>query len=96
MLIEEVERLGYKSIWLTVDLASLGNREKDVRSGWVLEDQESGTPPVYVEEVAKGGEESVNFFGTSSPVVALDDRDMTWEKVTLIADRRLRNISRYK
>ncbi|KAJ8076695.1 hypothetical protein PM082_001118 [Marasmius tenuissimus] len=80
MLIEEVERLGYKSIWLTVDLASLGNRERDVKSGWVLEDQESGAPPVYVEEVAKGGEESVNFFGTSSPVVALDDRDMTWEK----------------
>ncbi|KAL0579605.1 hypothetical protein V5O48_002377 [Marasmius crinis-equi] len=81
MLVKEVERLGYKSIWLTVDVTSLGNREKDVKSGWVLEDQENGVSPVYVEEVAKGGEESVNFFGTSNPIVALDDRDMTWTKV---------------
>ncbi|KAG7091170.1 hypothetical protein E1B28_010222 [Marasmius oreades] len=79
-LVKEVESLGYKSIWLTVDVATLGNREKDVKSGWVLEDQEKGVPSYYIEEAEKGGEESVNFFGTSSPRVALDDHDMTWQK----------------
>uniref|UniRef100_A0A0W0FBI3 Cytochrome b2 n=1 Tax=Moniliophthora roreri TaxID=221103 RepID=A0A0W0FBI3_MONRR len=77
ILIREVERLGYKSIWLTVDLADLGNRERDVRSVWELEEQETG-PVAHNEELSN--KEAVNFFGTSNPVVAQDDRDMTFEK----------------
>ncbi|KAK7036529.1 hypothetical protein VNI00_011726 [Paramarasmius palmivorus] len=76
MLVQEAERLGYKSIWLTVDVAQIGNRERDVKSGWELEAQESG--PVLYDEQADS--ENVNFFGTSNPVVAQDDQNMTWEK----------------
>ncbi|KAF9268531.1 hypothetical protein L218DRAFT_977084 [Marasmius fiardii PR-910] len=78
-LIREVEDLGYKAIWLTVDLATLGNREKDVKSGWVLEDQEKGVPTYHIE-AGNGGEESVNFFGTSTSNVTNHDSDMTWQK----------------
>ncbi|KAF7339355.1 hypothetical protein MSAN_02149400 [Mycena sanguinolenta] len=74
--VREVERLGYKAIFLTVDAVVPGNREKDVKSPWVVEDLERGYPKVYVE----GAEEEGDVWGTAGALIAHDDRDMTWEK----------------
>ncbi|KAJ3517377.1 hypothetical protein NLJ89_g549 [Agrocybe chaxingu] len=77
--VRDIERLGYKAIFLTVDAIVAGNRERDVRSPWILEEQENG--PVYFD--ALGGTEKtgeVNIFGTAGALIANDDRDMTWEK----------------
>ena len=73
--VREIETLGYKAIFLTVDAIVAGNRERDIRSPWVLDEQDNG--PVYHPESM----ESVNIFGTAGALVANDDRDMTWEKV---------------
>lgn len=75
--VREVERLGYKAIFLTVDAVVAGNRERDIRSPWVLEAQEYG--PVYHEPNSIA--EEVNVLGTAGALIANDDRDMTWEKV---------------
>lgn len=78
--VREVERLGYKGIFLTVDAIVPGNRERDVRSPWILEEQETG--PVYYQETDNDMlKEDVNLFGTAGALIANDDRDMTWEKV---------------
>jgi L-lactate dehydrogenase (cytochrome) len=79
--VREVERLGYKAIWLTVDAIVPGNRERDVRSPWVLEEID-GKEGMRKDEdaVTENGE---NLFGTAGSLVANDDRDMTWEKVSL-------------
>ncbi|KAJ3710912.1 FMN-dependent dehydrogenase-domain-containing protein [Lentinula guzmanii] len=39
-VVQEAEQLGYKAIALTVDAVVVGNRERDVKSLWVLEQQE--------------------------------------------------------
>jgi len=77
--IREVERLGYKAIFLTVDAVIAGNRESDIRSSWVLEEQENG--PVYFDPDNNDNLEEVNTFGTAGALVANDDKDMTWKKV---------------
>jgi L-lactate dehydrogenase (cytochrome) len=77
--ITEVIRLGYRAIFLTVDAIVPGNREADIRSPWVLQDQESGTSPVWDENAP---EEDVNLGGTAGALVDRDDQDMTWEKVS--------------
>ncbi|KAF8898601.1 FMN-dependent dehydrogenase-domain-containing protein [Infundibulicybe gibba] len=76
--VREVERLGYKAIWLTVDAIVAGNREKDVRSPWDLEDMERESPKTFLEEGGDG--EQANMFGTAGSLIANDDRNMTWEK----------------
>ncbi|KAK7064116.1 FMN-dependent dehydrogenase-domain-containing protein [Favolaschia claudopus] len=76
--VREVERLGYKAIFLTVDAVVPGHREKDIKSPWVTEDLERGTPTVYVE--GEGAGQADNAFGTAGALVVNDDRDMTWEK----------------
>ncbi|KAF9455693.1 FMN-dependent dehydrogenase-domain-containing protein [Collybia nuda] len=76
--VREVERLGYKSIWLTVDAIVPGNREKDIKSPWILEDIERGTTVYEGSLEAVGGDGNV--FGTAGALIANDDRDMTWEK----------------
>jgi L-lactate dehydrogenase (cytochrome) len=76
--IREVERLGYKAIFLTVDAVIPGNREKDVKSPWVMEDLERGSPKVHVDGEVEGGD---TVFGTAGALIAHDDRDLTWEKV---------------
>ncbi|KAJ7446514.1 FMN-dependent dehydrogenase-domain-containing protein [Mycena galericulata] len=76
--VREVERLGYKAIFLTVDAVVPGNREKDIKSPWVMEDLERGTPKVYVE--GEGAEDGDTVFGTAGALIVNDDRDMTWEK----------------
>jgi L-lactate dehydrogenase (cytochrome) len=76
--VREVERLGYKSIWLTVDAIVPGNREKDLKSPWVLEDMERGRALYEGAQEATGSED---VFATAGASIANADRDMTWKKV---------------
>ena len=86
-LVREVEELGYKAIFLTVDAVLMGNRERDIRSSWILEDEEHGGPTeFYVEGVAPLKE--VDILGTAGEFLSSLDRDMTWNKAgTLCAKR---------
>ena len=78
-LVREVEKLGYKAIFLTVDALTAGNRERDIRCPWILEDEENGGPTeFYVEDIAPSKE--VDILGTAGALVSNNDRDMTWEK----------------
>ena len=77
--VREVERLGYKAIFLTVDAIVAGNRERDIRNPWELEDEERGTPQYWSETGPT--EEVVDGMGTAGALIANDDRNMTWEKV---------------
>ena len=90
--VREVVKLGYNAIFLTVDAPFPGNRERDVRAGWEIED---------TERLAKAGgdkspkemprrrdeleelEEEVDVLGTAGALIANDDVDMTWDKVSL-------------
>ncbi|PPQ72025.1 hypothetical protein CVT24_008077 [Panaeolus cyanescens] len=76
--VKEVEKLGYKAIFLTVDAIVAGNRERDIRSPWVLDEQEYG--PVYHQPDEPKTPADANIFGTAGALIANDDRDMTWEK----------------
>ncbi|KAJ7631075.1 FMN-dependent dehydrogenase-domain-containing protein [Roridomyces roridus] len=76
--VREVEALGYKAICLTVDAVIPGNREKDMKSPWIVEDLERGTPSVHVE--GEGDSDEAKGFGTAGALIAADDKDMTWEK----------------
>jgi L-lactate dehydrogenase (cytochrome) len=85
--VREVEALGYKAIWLTVDAIVAGNRERDIKVFWNLQDKEkedaqARTPPSKnIEEAEKLKEPDVNMSGTAGAFVANDDKDMTWRKV---------------
>ncbi|RDB29558.1 Cytochrome b2, mitochondrial [Hypsizygus marmoreus] len=78
--IREVERLGYKAIWLTVDAIVPGNRERDIRSPWDLEEMETGKKEVHVDVADGELDGGDSGFGTAGALIAHDDRDMTWEK----------------
>ncbi|KAG5353393.1 hypothetical protein C0989_007538 [Termitomyces sp. Mn162] len=78
--VRDVEKLGYKAIWLTVDALVPGNREKDIRSPWVLEELESGEPKYCAETTDDDSQSNGTGFGTAGALIANDDRDMTWEK----------------
>ncbi|KAF9068094.1 FMN-dependent dehydrogenase-domain-containing protein [Rhodocollybia butyracea] len=75
--IQEVEQLGYKAIFLTVDAIVPGNRETDIKSPWFLDDQENGTK-VYND--GEGAADTNSGLGTAGALIVNDDRDMTWEK----------------
>lgn len=78
--VREAERLGYKAIFLTVDAIVPGNRERDIRSPWELEDMERGKPEVHgdlADEVLSV--QDANTLGTAGALIVNDDRDMTWE-----------------
>jgi L-lactate dehydrogenase (cytochrome) len=80
--VREVERLGYKAIWLTVDAIVPGNRERDIRNIRELEDIETGLIKVHegsADEMIVS--EEANILGTAGALIANDDRDMTWDKV---------------
>jgi L-lactate dehydrogenase (cytochrome) len=86
-LVREVERLGYKAIFLTVDALTVGNREQDIRCPWVLEDEENGGPTeFYTEGIAPSKE--VDILGTAGALISHIDRDMTWEKAGTPCARR--------
>ena len=91
--VREVIALGYNAIFLTVDAICAGNRERDIRAPFELEEQEreaekasagaektksSPDMPAKQEKDDKG---NVNLLGTAGALIANDDMDMTWEKV---------------
>jgi len=78
--IREVEALGYKAIFLTVDALVPGNRELDIRSPYYLEDLENQglSAPKKTDE----DEGEVNRLGTAGGLVVNNDTDMTWERVS--------------
>lgn len=88
--IREVEALGCKAIFLTVDAPTHGNRERDVRAPFVLKEQER-IAAAAARKDAQGGEaprepedeEELDFNGTAGALLANDDADMTWEKVSV-------------
>ena len=81
--VREVVALGYNAICLTVDAIVAGNRERDIRAPFELEEQEAAA-----ERAANGGNEpskklegpSPDLMGTAGALVANDDMDMTWER----------------
>lgn len=80
--VRDIERLGYKAIFLTVDAIVAGNREIDIRNPWLEEEEENGATQVYdpaQEDRQPGGQ--INLLGTAGALVAANDRDMTWGKV---------------
>ena len=78
-LVREVEELGYKAIFLTVDALVAGNRERDIRSPWILEDEENGGPTEFhVEGTAPSKEADI--LGTAGALISSIDRNMTWDK----------------
>lgn len=83
--VKNVEKLGYKAIWLTVDALVPGNREKDIRAPWLLEEMESGKPEYYAETAAGDVQSNDAGFGTAGALIAHDDRDMTWEKARVFS-----------
>ncbi|KAG7099346.1 hypothetical protein E1B28_001202 [Marasmius oreades] len=75
--VRNVENLGYKAIFLTVDAIVPSSRERDIRSPWVLEEQETG-PQWHTD--GEGTADTSDVFGTAGALIVNDDRDMTWEK----------------
>ncbi|KAI5897639.1 uncharacterized protein SCHCODRAFT_02609854 [Schizophyllum commune H4-8] len=76
--IREVEALGYKALFLTVDAVVPSKREFDIRAPWYLEELERGGPMEFVEEQADALQGQS--FGTAGGLIVNDDRDMTWER----------------
>lgn len=77
--IQEVEGLGYKAIFLTVDALVPSNRELDTRAPHYLEDFENHG--VKHQTDSKDDEEGVSILGTAGGLVVNNDVDMTWERV---------------
>jgi L-lactate dehydrogenase (cytochrome) len=78
--ITEVEKLGYKAIFLTVDAIVHGNRERDIMAPWVEEDMEKeGQDGNGADKEAL---DDTDLAGTAGALVKNNDRDMTWEKVS--------------
>ncbi|KAL1952095.1 hypothetical protein VTO73DRAFT_1244 [Trametes versicolor] len=81
--VREVISLGYSAIFLTVDAICAGNRERDIRAPFELEQQEreanKADQPTDAPAQPEDGE-NVNLLGTAGALIANDDLDMTWEK----------------
>lgn len=90
--IREIEELGYKAIFLTVDAPALGNRQRDIRAVWEIEDIEragiSEGEDVSNAEVPMTGnemeeiEQEVDTARYAGALPVNDDIDMTWEEVS--------------
>jgi L-lactate dehydrogenase (cytochrome) len=78
--VREVEALGYKAIWLTVDAIVAGNRERDIKAPWVVEEMEQKVPALQTGAETLDDTE-VDMGGMAGAMVKNDDRNMTWEKV---------------
>ncbi|KAI0778046.1 FMN-dependent dehydrogenase-domain-containing protein [Trametes elegans] len=91
--VREAVELGYNAIFLTVDAVVAGNRERDIRAPFELEEQEREADKP--EEHTGGGQaaadlpakqkkdedaKDVNLLGTAGALIANDDLDMTWER----------------
>ena len=81
-LIREVEALGYKAIFLTVDALVPSNREMDTRAPHYLEDFEK--QGVRRQLDSKADEEEVGILGTAGGLIINNDVDMTWERVRIL------------
>lgn len=88
--IRDVERLGYKAIFLTVDAPITGNRERDVRSSWELDDinavakdKSSADVPLSQAQVEMEEDVETDTSGTAGGLLVNDDIDMTWHEVGL-------------
>lgn len=85
--IREVEQLGYKAIFLTVDAPVTGNRERDVRAAWEVEELEaigkgkSEPEAPLTQKQVDDIEEDTDTSGTAGALLANDDIDMTWDEV---------------
>ena len=94
--VREIEQLGYNAIFLTVDAPIAGNRERDIRAPFELEEQEreaergertggasgeGGEKPASVEDIEGIEDEMDGMGGTAGALLKLDDQDMTWGKV---------------
>ena len=80
--VREVEELGYKAIWLTVDAVVAGNRERDIKASWEIEEMEQeGMQARKSSSENTKDAEGVDFGGTAGAFVKYDDRDMTWKTV---------------
>lgn len=85
--VREIEQLGYKAIFLTVDAPFPGNRERDARSGWELDELEAieegklaAEMPV-TSDAMEDMEEEVDTGGQAAALLATADVDMTWDEV---------------
>lgn len=88
--VRAIEALGYNAIFLTVDAPVAGNRERDVRAPFELEEQEreaerqtrknesGGEAP---QEDQEQEEAETDILGTAGALLKNDDTDMSWEKV---------------
>lgn len=80
-LVKEVEALGYNAIFLTVDAIIAGRRDRDIKAPFILEDQEEQATKRQ-PSVEDPQEEEGDMLGTSGALIAANDVDMTWEKVS--------------
>ncbi|KAI6007448.1 FMN-dependent dehydrogenase-domain-containing protein [Pisolithus albus] len=76
--IREVEELGYKAIFLTVDALVPSNRELDTRAPQYLEEYENQGKIIHGKRTYKSGD--VSILGTAGGLIVNNDLDMTWEK----------------
>ncbi|KAF9821919.1 hypothetical protein IEO21_00349 [Rhodonia placenta] len=97
--VREVESLGYRAIFLTVDAPVSGNRERDIRAPFELEEQEreadtsaapdaqrtTGEMPRQPEDAEKELDNQVNFYGTAGALLANMDLDMTFTTDAVLA-----------
>ena len=87
--VREVERLGFRAIFLTVDAPVGGNRERDVRAPFELEDMErageaegaEGAPQDAPQGEGDVEDKSVNLDGTIGNSLHSMDADMTFKEV---------------
>ncbi|TDL23321.1 hypothetical protein BD410DRAFT_839202 [Rickenella mellea] len=85
--IREVERLGYRAIFLTVDALVAGNRERDIRAPFELAEQErvaagegEGKSETDMPMSQDEDGEEADGLGTAGALLKGIDMDMTWEK----------------
>ncbi|KAH9937553.1 FMN-dependent dehydrogenase-domain-containing protein [Fomitopsis serialis] len=89
--VREVEQLGYRAIFLTVDAPVSGNRERDIRAPYDLEEQEregeptdgqtAGEMPRQPDDVEKEIEgQQPNLYGTAGALLQNMDLDMTFKE----------------
>jgi L-lactate dehydrogenase (cytochrome) len=93
--VREIEQLGFKAIFLTVDAVVPGNRERDIRAPFEIEQQEceveedaktsaktaQDMPKRPVAESIEEDDGPNEVGGTAGTLLASADLDMTWEKV---------------
>jgi L-lactate dehydrogenase (cytochrome) len=81
--VREVESQGYKAIFLTVDAVVAGNRERDNRAPFEIEDMKraSAENPSTQLETDANAIAMAESGGTAGALLASDDLDLTWSRV---------------